>query len=450
MTTTSARAATLLSAEHVTKYFGEGNKRILVLQDIHMQVREGEIVAILGPSGSGKSSLLRILAGLIQSSAGVVRFHGEVQRGPNPHIAIVFQTFALFPWLSVYQNVEVGLLDSDVPEMQRRRRILAAIDLIGLDGFEDAYPKELSGGMRQRVGFARALVVQPEILFMDEPFSALDVLTAENLRKELLSLWRSRKIPTRGIVMVTHNIEEAVLMGDRLVVMGHNPGVVRVDMAGLPEAERGKDNPGHEALVDYLYGVITNPREQVAPFHPEAVPVRPARPPLQAYQQLPHVPVGQVTGLVEHLHAHHGDRADIYALGRELQLEVDDLLPLVQAIDLLGLGDIEEGDVYLTPAGVSFAEAGVLEEKEVFREQVRANVQLVREILDALNASPSGRVRQEAILTELESYFGTEEAERQLDTAIDWGRYAELFAYDDQEGVFYREADTPMAAETEA
>jgi NitT/TauT family transport system ATP-binding protein len=442
--TTSSRTGVLLSAQGVTKYYGEGTKRILVLQGINLEIRESEIVAILGPSGSGKSSLLRILAGLATPSSGTVRFRGVEQRGVNPHIAIVFQTFALFPWLTVYQNVEVGLLSSDVPEIRRRRRILEAIDLIGLDGFEDAFPKELSGGMRQRVGFARALVVQPEILFMDEPFSALDVLTAENLKKELLSLWHSRKIPTKAIVMVTHNIEEAVMMGDRLVVMGHNPGVIRVDMAGLPVEERGKERPEHVRLVDYLYSVITNPNEHAPPFHPEASPARPGLAPTQPYQVLPHVPVGQVTGLVERLHAQ-GDRADLYALGRELQMEVDDLLPLIQAIDLLGLGDIEAGDVYLTPAGVHFAEAGVLEEKEVFREQARANVQLIRHILAALEAAPGRRVRWETVLQELEGCFSPEEAERQLETAIDWGRYAELFAYDDQEGVFYRETEAEGA-----
>jgi NitT/TauT family transport system ATP-binding protein len=428
----------LLSAESVNKYYGDASKRILVLKEVNLDIREGEIIAILGPSGSGKSSLLRILAGLSAASEGTVRFQGAVQTGANPHVAIVFQTFALFPWLTVYQNVEVGLLNSDVPEIQRRRRILEAIDVIGLDGFEDAYPKELSGGMRQRVGFARALVVQPEILFMDEPFSALDVLTGENLKKELLSLWRSRKIPTKAIVMVTHNIEEAVVMGDRLVVMGANPGVVRVDMPGLPVEARGKMHPQHVRLVDYLYGVMTNPKEAIAPFGATEPVAQPAETPARAYQSLPHVPVGQVTGLVERLHAD-GNREDIYALGRELQMEVDDLLPLVQAIDMLDLGNIEQGDVYLTAAGIHFAVAGVLEEKIVFREQAVAHVQLIQHILHLLDASGNGRARREAVLRELVSFFSEEEAERQLDTAIDWGRYAELFAYDDQEGTFYQE-----------
>lgn len=440
LSTFVSTVSTILSAEQVTKYFGEGGKRILVLHDVSLSVNEGEIIAILGPSGSGKSTLLRILAGLTEASEGTVRFRGERQEGLNPHVAIVFQTFALFPWLTVYQNVEVGLLNSSLPETQRRRRILEAIDVIGLDGFEDAYPKELSGGMRQRVGFARALVVQPEILFMDEPFSALDVLTGENLKKELLSLWRSRKIPTKSIVMVTHNIEEAVIMGDRLVVMGHNPGGVRVDMPGLPVADRGKEHPEHVRLVDYLYGVMTNPGEEVPSFHAEAPSTRAGGKPIRAFQMLPHVEVGQVTGLVERLHAD-GDRADIYALGRELQMEIDDLLPLIQAIDILGLGDVEAGDVFLTPPGIHFAEAGVQEEKQVFRTQSLENVQLIQLIVTALDAASNKRVRVASILYNLVSCFSEEEAERQLETATDWGRYAELFAYDDQDGFFYREEE---------
>jgi NitT/TauT family transport system ATP-binding protein len=450
--TTPASAATadgavLLAAEHVMKYFGEGARRILVLNDVDVSVRDGEILAIMGPSGSGKSTLLRILAGLASPSEGVVRFRGEVQQGAvNPHIAIVFQTFALFPWLTVYQNVEVGLLNSDVPETQRRRRILEAIDLIGLDGFEDAYPKELSGGMRQRVGFARALVVQPEVLFMDEPFSALDVLTAENLKRELVGLWRSRKIPTRAIVLVTHNIEEAVLMGDRLVVMGSHPGVVRVDMPGLPFEERVKAHPEQTRLVDYIYEVMTNPGEAVAPFRagaPEARPIRPQQP-TRSYQVLPHVPVGQVTGLVERLHSD-GDRAEIYALGRELHLEVDDLLPLIQAIDLLGMGDVDGGEVYLTPPGVQFAVMGVLEEKEVFRSQALQHIQLIKNIMACLERVPNGVVKYETVLRTLDDRFSPAEAERQLDTAIDWGRYAELFSYDDVDRVFARDPGDGVA-----
>jgi NitT/TauT family transport system ATP-binding protein len=439
MNATKPKATVLISAEHITKYFGEANARHMVLSDINIQLREGEIVALLGPSGCGKSSLLRILAGLIAPSSGVVRLHGEEQRGPNPRSAIVFQSFALFPWLTVYQNVEIGLLNSDLSETARRRRILQSIDMIGLDGFEDAYPKELSGGMCQRVGFARALVVHPEILFMDESFSALDVLTADNLKNELLSLWHSRKIPTRGIVMVTHNIDEAVAMGDRIVVLGHNPGVVRVDMAGLQPEERAKDRPEHNQLANYLYGVIMNPTVAAPPFRPELPSIMPVPEAAKGHQILPHVPIGQVTGLVEKLHSE-GDRANIHVLGRDLHLEVDDLLPLIQAIDLLGLGDIDSGDVYLTEAGIKFATVDVLEEKEVFRELAQNNVALIQQILREMKSAANHRAAWDDILEQVSQLFPGDEAERQLETAIGWGRYAELFAYDDELGEFYFES----------
>jgi NitT/TauT family transport system ATP-binding protein len=254
-------------------------------------------------------------------------------------------------------------------------------------------------------------------------------------------LWHSRKITTKAIVMVTHNIEEAVTMGDRLVVLGHNPGVVRLNMIGLPVEERAKEHGEHVRLVDYLYGVMTNPLDDAPAFRAEAPTVRAGGRAMRAHQTLPHVPVGQITGLVERLHAD-GDRADVYALGKQLQMEVDDLLPLIQAIDMLSLGDVEAGDVYLTSAGVKFAEAGVLEEKEVFRDQVRASVLLIRQIIAELDEAPNHRVREDAILKGLSSFFSEDEAARQLDTAIDWGRYAELFAYDEQDGMFYVEAPT--------
>src|SRR5260370_5403891 len=241
-----------------------GQQQHLVLDYVQLEIREGEFVALLGPSGSGKSTLLRILAGLLPPSSGQVFFKGEPQYGPNPHVAIVFQSFALFPWLTVLQNVELGLGAQPLMPTQRLKRALAAIDLIGLDGFEDAYPKELSGGMRQRVGFARALVVEPELLFMDEPFSALDVLTAANLRKELLGLCREQSIPTQPILLVTHNIDEAVSMADRIFVLGTNPGRIRVELPGLPVAQRGFQSEAHTALGDLIYRIMTSPQEDVA------------------------------------------------------------------------------------------------------------------------------------------------------------------------------------------
>ncbi|MBY4871434.1 MULTISPECIES: ABC transporter ATP-binding protein, partial [Burkholderia] len=206
--------------------FNKTQGELLVLDDANLSLREGEIVGLLGRSGSGKSTLLRIIAGLIEPTGGEVTYLGKPLRGPAEGVAMVFQTFALFPWLTVLQNVEAGLEALGVGARERRERALAAIDLIGLDGFENAYPRELSGGMRQRVGFARALVVDPTILLMDEPFSALDVLTAETLRTDLLDLWTQGRMPIKSVLIVTHNIEEAVFMCDRILVLSSNPGRV--------------------------------------------------------------------------------------------------------------------------------------------------------------------------------------------------------------------------------
>jgi NitT/TauT family transport system ATP-binding protein len=430
----------ILAAERITKFYAGKDQRILVLDNITLELREGEFVTLLGPSGSGKSTLLRILAGLVPPSAGEVLVHGKPLHGPNPQVAIVFQSFALYPWLTVLQNVELGLLARDVPRDERRRQALAAIDLVGLDGFEDAYPKELSGGMKQRVGFARALVVDPEALFMDEPFSALDVLTAQNLREQLLDLWVEKSMPTRAILMVTHNIDEAVSLADRLVVLAADPGRIRADIPGLPLAVRRSKGPEHTALVDALYRLMTSPQARAEDIFPSA---RPIGAPIveRRYQVLPHVAIGDLMGLVEHL-AEAGGREDLYVLARNLQLELDDLLPLIESLSILGLAVAEEGEAVLTDLGRRFAEADVLGEKELFREQVMHNVELVRQIVRDLQASPEHSFKEDALLEQLQQYFSEPEARRQLDTAIDWGRYAELFAYDDDSGELYLEEDT--------
>jgi len=440
----------LLEARACSKWYAADGKqhsqKHLVLDNIDLEIRAGEFVALLGPSGSGKSTLLRILAGLLAPSSGQVFFKGTPQAGPNPHVAIVFQSFALFPWLTVLQNVELGLEAQEMTKTQRLKRALAAIDLIGLDGFEDAYPKELSGGMRQRVGFARALVVEPELLFMDEPFSALDVLTAANLRKELLGLWRAQTMPTRAILMVTHNIDEAVCMADRILIMGANPGHIRVELAGLAPEQRSLQSEAHTTLVDLIYRIMTSPQEDInallVMLTPQprtgALTAAPARP----YQTLPHVSIGDVTGLIELVHAK-GGREDLYQIGRSLHLELDDLLPLVEAADILALADTEEGDLVLSEAGRRFAEAGVLEEKQIFREQALAHVSLLRHITHALETSPGHTLPEEYFLHQLREHFGEEEAQEQLNTAINWGRYAELFTFQDERGMFrLEEAET--------
>jgi NitT/TauT family transport system ATP-binding protein len=444
----SSEPHVILAAREIRKFYAGKDpgkdQRIVVLDGITLELRADEFVALLGPSGSGKSTLLRILAGLVQPSSGEVMLHDQALVGANPAVSIVFQSFALYPWLTIVENVELGLLAKQLPRNERRQRALAAIDLIGLDGFEDAYPKELSGGMKQRVGFARALVVEPEALFMDEPFSALDVLTAQNLREQLLDLWTDRTMPTRSILMVTHNIDEAVSLADRLVVLAADPGRIRADIPGLPLEARRRRGPDHTALVDALFRLMTSPQASVEDILPSA---RAYRTPVveRPYQVLPHVSLEDLSGLVSHI-AYAGGRSDLYQLARELQLEVDDLLPLVEALAILGLAVTEEGDAILTDVGKAFAEADVQEEKDLFRKQALGNVELVRQIVRELEAAAEHSLREDALLEQLQEHFSEPEARRQLDTAIDWGRYAELFAYDDGTGELYLEEEEPTAA----
>jgi NitT/TauT family transport system ATP-binding protein len=447
----SQTAEVLLEARTISKSFevegatNKGGHASLVLDSIDLKISAGEFVALLGPSGSGKSTLLRSLAGLIQPTKGQVLFKGVPQHGTNPHLAIVFQSFALFPWLTVLQNVELGLKAQDLTRTQRLKRALAAIDTIGLDGFEDAYPKELSGGMRQRVGFARALVVEPEMLFMDEPFSALDVLTAANLRKELMGLWHSHSMPTRAVVMVTHNIDEAVSMADRIVILGANPGRVRVELPGIPMAERGVQNEAHTNLVDLIYRIMTSPKESLSTLLPDLSQENLETQEAGGYRTLPQVAIGDVTGLIELVNAQ-GGKADLYQIGRELQLEVDDLLPLVEAADMLDLADLREGDLILTAQGRRFAEAGVLEEKKIFRQQVLSRLPIFQELLQALQTTPGHTLPEEYCIGLLDPQMGSEKAEEQLGIIVDWGRYAELFSYSEDRAIFrLEEPETELA-----
>ena len=404
----------LITVDKVGKSF-DGR---LVLDEITLELRAGEIVALLGRSGSGKSTLLRTIAGLIPPTRGAVRYRGRELNGANPGTAMVFQSFALMPWLTVQDNVELGLAAQGVPVAQRRERALAAIDLIGLDGFESAYPKELSGGMRQRVGFARALVLEPDVLLMDEPFSALDVLTAENLRTELMSLWAGQKFPTKAVCIVTHNIEEAVLLADRVIVLGANPGHLRAEVPVDLERPRDRKSPTFAALVDKLYDLLTG-REPDRPEPVEATPT--ARP-------LPAVSVGGLAGLIEIVHAR-GGRVDLPDIAADLNFEIDDLLPLVDAATMLGLVEVTGGDLTLTGVGKDFTTADIQRSKELFAAQVRDRAPLVRTICRAL-AGADGHLRAGFFLDVLRRGFSAADAQQQLDIAVDWGRYGELFDYD--------------------
>jgi len=431
----------LITLEGVSKVYQQPNgQKISILEPINLELRSGEIVALLGPSGSGKSTLMRMIAGLIPPSDGQVLYHNRPLVGLNPGVAIVFQNFALYPWLTVLENVELGLkAKGELPE-PRQQKALRMIDIIGLDGFENAYPKELSGGMRQRVGFARALAVEPELLCMDEPFSALDVLTAENLRFELLDLWLEKKIPTKAVLIVTHGIEEAVILADRVVVLGRNPGRIRAELTVTLPHYRDRKTPQFQAIVDQVYKILTNPDLSCETESPPATTVSQPQPAQSAkYQSLPQVRIGAVAGLLELLE----DRKekDLYRLGQELMLEVDDILPIVEAAKIMDFLAIQEGDLLLTPVGLQFIAGGIDQRKQIVRTQILRNIRLVQQISRMLQAKRNQRISEELILDILEAHFSPKEAMRQLQTAIDWGRYAELYSYDEPGGEIFLESE---------
>jgi NitT/TauT family transport system ATP-binding protein len=427
----------LISVRALSKsYAGPDGRPVPVLDEVTLSVDEGEFVALLGRSGSGKSTLLRCIAGLIAPTGGEVLFRGELLKGTNRDTTMVFQTFALLPWLTVQQNVELGLEARGVSPAERTERALRAIDLVGLDGYESAYPKELSGGMRQRVGFARALVVEPAALLMDEPFSALDVLTSENLRGELLEIWEGQRFPTKTMIMVTHNIEEAVLLADRLLVLGSNPGRIRADLRNPLPRPRRRRTPDFEELVDQLYRMMTQ-RDQVA----EARPAQPGGPGPGTIgdSPLPQASVDGLSGLAEILLGRHEGAADLADLADNLGLEVDDLLPLVDALVLLGFARLDDDLLELTDSGRVFAGASIQDSKEMFARASLERAPLVRTIFRALRGTADGNLPAGFFTDLLRTSVGEDEAQRQLDVAVNWGRYAELYAYDATSGEITRE-----------
>ena len=432
----SDTVAPILEARGVAKSFAPpGGRPVPVIAPINLSVYPEKILAVLGPSGCGKSTLLRILTGLAQPTAGEVLWHGRPLANQVPSIGIVFQSFALFPWLTVLENVEAPLEARGMAALERRKRAVKILDTVGLDGFETAYPKELSGGMKQRVGFARAMGVEPEVLFMDEPFSALDVLTAENLRGELLELWTGHKIPTRAIFLVTHNIEEAVVLADRIIVLGHHPAEIRADFeVDLPQP-RDRKSARFTELVDYIYKVLTQPDVEPAPV-PSAhvLPATKAagkarRATVPKLVLLPYARPGAIAGLLE-IVADHDGHADLYRLAEKLRLNVGDLLPIVEAAAALGFLRLHQGDAEITPQGLAFAQADITSRKILFRKAALEHVPLLRQIESALSAKHDRALDEDFFRDVLEEHATEQEARRQLHTVIQWGRYAELFEYD--------------------
>jgi NitT/TauT family transport system ATP-binding protein len=433
---------TIIEGRKLEKFYGDpGENVIQVIAPTDISVHADEIFGVLGPSGSGKSTLLRMLTGLSKPSAGEVLWHGNPVADQTPNVSIVFQSFALFPWLTVLENVEAPLKARGIGEIPRRKRSLKILETVGLDGFEGAYPKELSGGMKQRVGFARALVVEPEVLFMDEPFSALDVLTAENLRTELLELWANKSIPTRAVYIVTHNIEEAVLLADRIVVLGRNPGRIRTDFqVGLPQP-RDRKSPAFLQIVDYVYKVLTQPdtAPQIAP-DASAAPAGPGVPRAK-YPMLPHTRPGGINGMLEILYDRDG-HDDIYHLADDLAFEIDDVLPIVEASQMLGFLHVSEGDVELTPEGRRYVDSDIAERKEIFAKAALERVALVRQIRRALESKSNHTLPDEFFHDTLDEHFSEKETVQQLETAVNWGRYAGLFDYDAATRKFYIAEET--------
>ncbi|EME26085.1 ABC transporter, sulfate transport, ATP-binding protein isoform 2 [Galdieria sulphuraria] len=435
--------------------------KVPIIRDINFSLFEGEILCLLGPSGSGKSTILRIAAGLTRPTEGFVYYQGKELHGINEGAAIVFQNFALFPWLTVSENVELGIRGAK-SKIQRKAKAEKAIDMIGLDGYENAYPKELSGGMRQRVGFARAIAVEPELLCMDEPFSALDVLTGENLKSELLRLWQAGEIPTKSILIVTHSIEEAVGLADRIIILGKDPGHIR-SLLRIPLSHpRDRKSRSFQNLIDHVYTLLSRPD---ATCLSESIPVvvskkqkstflvsssaRLVSQESSKYPTLPSVRIGSVAGLLSFF----GDERciDLYRLGQRLQLDVDDLYPLLEAGVILNILKVTEGDVMLTDQGSRFSVASIDDKKSMVREALLQSegARLIQQIYWLLRQTKRvHRVPEELILdTILEKYFSPSESRRQLEVAIEWGRYAELFGYDAPSGELFLDEEDPQQEE---
>ncbi|MCI1833166.1 MAG: nitrate/sulfonate/bicarbonate ABC transporter ATP-binding protein [Bifidobacterium sp.] len=490
---------TIIEAQHISQSFvSEKGAELSVLHDISLTLDQGEIVAILGRSGAGKSTFLRILAGLVQPTSGTVRYRGKALHGPNPGVAFVFQTFALMPWLSVQDNVELGLQARGVPRAKRAKMAIEALDSIGLDGFESAYPKELSGGMRQRVGIARSLVLHPDALFMDEPFSALDVLTAENLRQEVLDLWSSKNSGIKSILIVTHNIEEAVQMADRVIVLGSHPGhIIAQTHVSLPRP-RDKHSEEFESLVDNLYSILTGRKQvssvTIAPQSPSGSPsvsgapnaVSPgasdAEPSPSArtvpapdaagrgsdvsanditasesdsllignvvssgmsgddsdmdMPLLPDAMPGGLAGLLEVI-AQYPEGVDLADLASDLSFEIDDLFPLVDAGIMLDVISVYDGHAQLTKAGREWQDADILQSKQIFARLALHHAPLVHSITRALEKSKSGKLHGELVVNLLCSKYSRAQAQQQFDIAVGWGRYGELFDYDADDDMLF-------------
>ena len=420
----------LLEIRHVFQSFpGIGSSAVEVLHDINLEIREHEVVAILGPSGCGKSTLLRAIIGLDPPTSGTILYRGQTQTGLNPATALVFQNFALFPWLTVQENIMVGLPHLGLGADENKKRVRDVINSVGLAGSEEAYPKELSGGMKQRVGLARALAVQPEILCMDEPFSALDVLTSETLRNEVIDLYTTKSSPVNTILMVTHSISEGVFMATRLVVMGAHPGTIRAVLDNPLPYPRDEHHPDFLALIQKLHELITQT------FMPTAPPVV-ASPnqPTPHIQSIPCVSLSSAIGLLEVLE--NDGNLELFELTQRAAMDFAQLLLVVKAAEILGWIATPSGNVSLTPGGRAFLAADVNSRKQLVNAELR-KLFVFDLVVKLLKAAPDGRVSEAEVARQLSVTFPHERPQRVLRTIAAWARYASLFKYSINHRVFH-------------
>lgn len=426
----------VIELKSVEKSFhsADGSAR-LVLQDVDFTLNEGEIVALLGQSGSGKSTMLRIMAGLIHADKGQVLYKGLPIYDAARGISMVFQSFALFPWLTVQKNVELGLEAQGIPMREREKRAQAAIEMIGLSGFEGALPRELSGGMRQRVGIARALVLEPEVLLMDEAFSALDVLTGERLREDILALWNNKQISTKAILIVSHNIEEAVMMADRVLIFASDPGRVRAELAITLKHPREVESQEVRSLIDNVYAMMTAGSTRTGRV--AEVEIK-----LQLGDRLPEADIARMEGILELLteEPFHG-HADLPKLAEDTELTDKELLEVSRALTLLGFVQLAQGDVVVTQLGKDYVASTKAERQKTFNKQLLENVPLIAYIRHGLEQDSSGDLPEDLFLKLLRFTLNQAEAERALSIAIEWGRYGDVFEYNFNTGVIHLPKD---------
>ncbi len=421
----------LIELSSITQSFTKPDGHIQkILDQISFNVKEREILAILGKSGCGKSTLLRVIAGLVKPSRGKVKYNNETT-DKTFGISMIFQSFALFPWLTVLENVELGLEAMDIPRMERRKKALEAIDLIGLAGFESAMPRELSGGMKQRVGFARALVVEPQVMLMDEPFSALDILTSDTLKNDFLDLWVAKKTNLKSVIIVTHSIEEAVMMADRVLILASNPGRVVSELKINLSRPRHAHTPEFQELVDQIYTKMSEAGKQI--FEDKAKKIHEH----DITQNLIYTSPNQLAALTGTLAAPpYNGSGDLADLVKALQIKTFDVIHISEALSILKFATVNEGNIKLTKTGKLFATTELEERKRIFAEQLLKNVPLASYIVNVLNGRADSKAPKSRFLTHLEDQLSASEASTALKAIIVAGRYAELFSYDDNKQLF--------------